>query len=338
MSARASETRKPVLVILHADGALRRFEEAEAVAEVRYATADTLGVAMADADALLLWDFFSGALRAAWPQRSPTLRWIHIAAAGVDTLMFDELAASDVVVTNSRGIFDRPIAEFVLASILAFAKDIPRSLRLQSSGEWRHRETERIQDATALVVGTGAIGRETARLLSAVGINVQGVGRVARESDPDFGLVHASGDLARAVADAHYLVLVAPLTEQTRGMLDASVLAAMRSDARVINVGRGELLVTADLVRALRDGQIAGAALDVFEEEPLPADHPLWSMDTVLISAHMSGDAVGWRDRLAQMFTASLVRFVDGDDPQSLPNVVDKRRGYVAQEGPSHGK
>nr|WP_235174552.1 D-2-hydroxyacid dehydrogenase [Tomitella biformata] len=321
-----------MVVILHAEGALRRFEEAEALAEVRYATADTLGDALAGADALLLWDFFSGALWEAWPQGAPTLRWIHIAAAGVDTLMFDELAASDVVVTNSRGIFDRPIAEFVLASILAFAKDLPRSLRLQSRGEWRHRETERIQDATALVVGTGAIGRETARLLTAVGLNVRGVGRVAREHDPDFGVVHASDDLASAVTDAHYVVLVAPLTAQTRGMVDASVLAAMRPDAHVINVGRGELLVTEDLVQALRDGQIAGAALDVFEEEPLPADHPLWPMDTVLISAHMSGDAAGWRDRLAQMFTASLARYVGGDAPESLPNVVDKQRGYVTHE------
>ncbi len=338
MSAHAAPKRKPVVAILHADGALRRFEAAEAVAEVRYATADTLGEALAGADVLLLWDFFSGALQDAWPQGAPTLRWIHIAAAGVDTLMFDELTASDVVVTNSRGIFDRPIAEFVLASILAFAKDIPRSLRLQSRAEWQHRETERIQDANVLVVGTGAIGRETAQLLSAVGMAVQGVGRVAREHDPDFGVVHASDDLARVVSDAHYLVLLAPLTEQTHGMVDASVLAAMRPDARVINVGRGELVVTDDLVRAVRDGQIAGAALDVFESEPLPSDHPLWSMDTVLISAHMSGDAVGWRDRLAQMFTDNLARYVAGDEPETLPNVVDKHRGYVTRQAPSHGK
>ncbi|KAA0022774.1 D-2-hydroxyacid dehydrogenase [Antrihabitans cavernicola] len=295
------------------------------MAEVRYATADTLGDAVDGADAVLIWDFFSGALQTVWP-RAKKLRWVHAASAGVDTLLFDSLVDSDVLVTNSRGVFDRPIAEFVLGSILAFAKGSAKSIALQAAGTWEHRQTEQIGGARALVVGTGSIGRETARLLTAVGMQVEGVGRTARTDDSDFGRVHASTELASLVRDVDYLVLLAPLTDQTRGLVDKAVLAAMPATARLINVGRGELVVTDHVVDALRAGVIAGAALDVFETEPLPPDHPLWSMEQVLITPHMSGDAVGWRDRLADLFIDNAFRYFDG---KPLINVVDKKRGYV---------
>lgn len=331
---------RPVVVVLQADDDPRRFPDIEASADVRYATTDTLGRDLAGADVLLLWDFFSGALEDAW-QHAHDLRWIHIAAAGVDTLLFDELVESDIVVTNSRGVFDRPIAEFILASILAFAKDVPRSLRLQADARWQHRESESIEGAHVMVAGTGAIGRETARLLRAVGMRISGIGRVARDDHPDFGTVHASDDLADVVGDVDYLVLVAPLTEQTNGMVDSTVLQAMQPHARLVNVGRGELLVTDDLVAALRAGAsgggadaaaagIVGAALDVFETEPLPDDHPLWSIDTAMITPHMSGDAAGWRDRLAQVFIDNFAQYAAGTAPGDLRNVVDKERGYVS--------
>src|SRR5690554_4649188 len=184
-----------ILVVLYQAGLPEGLAEFEAVAEVRYTKADGLAEAIRGADALFLWDYFSTAVKDIW-QHADSLKWIHVAAAGVDKLLFDELRESDVIVTNSRGIFDRPIAEFVLASILGFAKDLPGSLRRQQSAVWEHRETERIDDKSALIVGTGSIGRETARLLSAVGMSVSGVGRTAREGDPDFGVVHASDQLA----------------------------------------------------------------------------------------------------------------------------------------------
>ncbi|GAA4823937.1 D-2-hydroxyacid dehydrogenase [Tomitella cavernea] len=336
---------QPTVVVLESDDSPRRFPRVEAAADVRYTTAANLGRDLAGADVLLMWDFFSGALQDAWPH-ADALRWVHIAAAGVDTLLFDDLAASDVTVTNSQGVFDRPIAEFVLGAILAFAKDLPRSLELQSRSRWQHRETERIDGAHAMVVGTGAIGREVARLLRAVGMRVTGVGRTARDGDDDFGTVHASGDLAAVVGDVDYLVLAAPLTEQTRGLVDANVLRALPPRARLVNIARGELVVTDDLVAALRKGMqgdggqsgstgddaglgIAGAALDVFETEPLPADHPLWSIDTALLTAHMSGDATGWRDRLAEIFVDNFERYVHASGPAELHNIVDKHRGYV---------
>ncbi|WP_032402399.1 D-2-hydroxyacid dehydrogenase [Rhodococcoides fascians] len=315
----------PVLVVLHAGDLPGGLESVVEVADVRYATADTLADAVDGADALLLWDFFSPAVESAWP-RCGSLKWIHIAAAGVDSLMFDELVESDVVVTNSRGVFDRPIAEFVLAQILAFAKDSERSRALQHSKIWQHRETERIDGAHAMIVGTGAIGRAIAALLSAVGMSVSGVGRTAREGDRDFGTVYASDDLADEVARADYLVLVAPLTEQTRGLVDDSVLTAMKPGARVINVGRGELLDTEALLKHLGSGHITGAALDVFETEPLSADHPLWTAENVILTPHMSGDASGWKQRLAEVFADNARRYFRGEP---LLNVVDKKLGFV---------
>ncbi|WP_052070703.1 D-2-hydroxyacid dehydrogenase [Rhodococcoides fascians] len=315
----------PVLVVLHAGDLPDGLESVAEVADVRYATADTLADAVDGADALLLWDFFSPAVESAWP-RCGSLKWIHIAAAGVDSLMFDELVESDVVVTNSRGVFDRPIAEFVLAQILAFAKDSERSRALQHSKIWRHRETERIDGAHTMIVGTGAIGRAIATLLSAVGMSVSGVGRTARKGDRDFGTVYASDDLADEVARADYLVLVAPLTEQTRGLVDDSVLTAMKPGARVINVGRGELLDTEALLKHLGSGHITGAALDVFETEPLSADHPLWTAENVILTPHMSGDASGWKQRLAEVFADNARRYFRGEP---LLNVVDKKLGFV---------
>ncbi|OZD04372.1 hydroxyacid dehydrogenase [Rhodococcus sp. 06-235-1A] len=315
----------PVLVVLHAGDLPDGLESVAEVADVRYATADTLADAVDGADVLLLWDFFSPAVESAWPSCG-SLKWIHIAAAGVDSLMFDELVESDVVVTNSRGVFDRPIAEFVLAQILAFAKDSERSRALQHSKIWQHRETERIDGAHAMIVGTGAIGRAIAALLSAVGMSISGVGRTAREDDRDFGTVYASDDLAAEVACADYLVLVAPLTDQTRGMVDDSVLAAMKPGSRIVNVGRGELLDTEALLTHLGSGHIAGAALDVFETEPLSADHPLWTAENVIITPHMSGDALGWKQRLADVFADNACRYFRGEP---LLNVVDKKLGFV---------
>ncbi|MEH6795579.1 MAG: D-2-hydroxyacid dehydrogenase [Rhodococcus sp. (in: high G+C Gram-positive bacteria)] len=315
----------PVLVVLHAGDLPDGLDSVAEVADIRYATAETLDDAVDGADALLLWDFFSPAVRSAWP-RCGSLKWIHIAAAGVDSLMFDELVDSDVIVTNSRGVFDRPIAEFVLAQILAFAKDSERSRALQHSKVWQHRETERIDGSHAMIVGTGAIGRAIASLLTAVGMSVSGVGRTAREGDRDFGTVHASADLVSEVARADYLVLVAPLTDRTRGMVDDSVLAAMKPGSRIVNVGRGELLDTDALLAHLDSGHIAGAALDVFETEPLSADHPLWTAENVIVTPHMSGDASGWKQRLAEVFADNARRYSRGEP---LLNVVDKKLGFV---------
>ncbi|WP_155885039.1 D-2-hydroxyacid dehydrogenase [Actinomadura flavalba] len=319
---------QPTVVVLH-DGDLPPGREAyERLADVRYVRADELAAALPGADALFLWDFWSTALAAAWPaEGGPS--WVHIASAGVDRLLFPALVDGDAIVTNSRGVFDAPIAEYVLGLVLAFAKDLPATVRHQDGRDWRHRETERIGGRSVLVVGTGPIGRATARLLRAAGMRVRGLGRTARPGDPDFGEVLPSPALHAELAQADYVVLAAPLTDATRGMIDAAALAAMRPGARLINVGRGGLVVQDDLAAALRAGTIAGAALDVFAVEPLPKDDPLWELPNVLVSPHMSGDARGWREELTALFAANLERRVAG---RPLRNVVDKRLGYVRED------
>jgi phosphoglycerate dehydrogenase-like enzyme len=324
--------RHPVIAVLCADREDRppHLGPVAARADLRYTDAAGLGEAVEGAQALFLWDFFSTAVKDVW-DRADRLEWIHVAAAGVDTLLFDDLVESGVVVTNARGIFDRPIAEFVLGSILARAKLLHESHDLQQKKIWQHRETETIAGQRVLVVGTGAIGRETARLLSAAGMTVSGAGRTARSDDPDFGTVVASSRLAEHVADVDHLVLVAPLTDQTRGLVDAEVFAAMKPSAHLVNVGRGPLVDEAALLEAMRQGRIAAASLDVFDTEPLPQDSPLWTTAGVVVSPHLSGDASGWLDALARQFVDNALRWLDGEP---VVNVVDKGLGYVPSAGP----
>ena len=294
-------------------------------ARLRFADDASLADMLPGSDVLLTWDFTSDAVPGAWTGGGgDTVRWVHTASAGVDRVTFPELLASAATLTNSRGVFDVPMAEYVLGAILAFAKDLPRSLRLQDAGTWRHRETEPVAGRRAVVVGSGPIGHAITTLLRAAGLRVELVGRTARDG------VHAFDDLDGLLPEADYLVLAAPLTDQTRGLLHRGTIDRMRAGARVVNVGRGPLIVQDDLVEALASGRIAGAALDVFETEPLPADSPLWSMDNVLVSPHMSGDIVGWRDALVDLFAENLALFRDG---RELRNVVDKARGYVSTPG-----
>ena len=301
-------------------------------AEVRYVSSQELPECFAETDVLFLWDFLSRAVPASWSEPN-RLRWLHVAAAGVDNVLCEGLRSSDAVVTNSRGVFDEPVAEYVLGLVLAFVKDLPGTLTAQAGRTWRHRETERLAGRTALVIGTGPIGRATGRLLRAAGLRVAGIGRTGRAADPDLGTIHPFGELTRWLPEADFVIAAAPLTPQTEGMINSRTLAAMRPGARLINVGRGGLVVTGDLVAALRAGRIAGAALDVFETEPLPPASPLWTLPGVIISPHMAGDAAGWAQALAALFADNFLRWRGG---RPLRNVVDKCLGYVPG-GPDGG-
>lgn len=299
--------------------------------ELRFADDAGLGAALGGTDVLLAWDFSSEALRTAWTHAS-SLRWVHVAAAGVDRMLFDELVESDVVVTNGRGVFDQPVAEFVLGYILAVVKDTYGSHDRQRAGEWHHRDTRSLAGQTVLVVGTGSIGRAIARLLRTAGMQVRGAGRTARAADPDFGTVVSSAELAAHVGWADHLVIATPLTDQTRGLVDAEVLAAMVPSGHLVNVARGACIVEADLVAALRQGRLAAASLDVFDTEPLPRQSDLWRLPGVHVTAHMSGDVEDSVDRLAAQFVDNVQYFLAGEP---LANVVDKRLGYVRSAPPA---
>lgn len=289
-------------------------------------TLDELRAALPGAAVLLGWDFRAGDLEQAWDVASD-LRWIHWGGAGVDALLFPRLVDSEVAVSNARGVFDEPMAEYVLGLVLALAKAFPRTLQAQRERRWDYRTVERVQGKRALVVGAGSIGRAIARLLRAAGMQVEGVGRRARAQDTDFGRVHAVGDLNRVLGAADYVVLITPLTAQTRGLFDAARFAAMAPQARFINVGRGALVDEAALLAALRSGALAGAALDVFVTEPLPVDSPMWDAPNLIVSPHMSGDTHDYRAVVAARFAENLRRFAAG---QPLENLIDKALGFAA--------
>jgi phosphoglycerate dehydrogenase-like enzyme len=294
-------------------------------ATVRYAMSlEDVARAVEDAEVLLLWDFRAQMLREAW-LHARRLRWIHSSGAGVDAVIFPELIASDVILTNSRGVYDRAIAEYVLGLMLAFAKDMWTTADAQRRREWQYRETELLQDRRLLVIGAGGIGRAIARLARAAGMKVEAAARTGR-SDPELGPITAVADLGGVLGDADYVVIAAPLTPETRGLFTAAAFERMKPAARLINIGRGAIVDEAALLDALRHKRIAGAALDVFMQEPLPKEHPFWDLPGLVVSPHMCGDFIGWTAAVADLFVKNYLRWRRGEP---LLNIVDKALGYV---------
>jgi len=298
---------------------------AEAVDLVYGTSTEELREVLPGSDVLFAWRPRRGLLEDAW-DRSGDLRWIQSASAGVDGLLFPGLVESHVVLTNAGGVFDDAIAEWVVGVFALFAKGLVGVVDRQRRGEWLHRETERLAGRNVLVVGVGPIGRAVARAGGSLGLRVRGVGRTARPGDEAFEAILGLDELADALPWADFVVDALPATAETRHAFDADAFAAMNAWARFVNVGRGSTVDEEALVDALRDGRIAGAALDVFEEEPLPASSPLWSMPNVVVSPHMSGDFAGWRETVVELFIENLERYLTG---RPLRGVVDKRRGYV---------
>lgn len=320
----------PTLLIL-GDDPPPRLSRAADRAKIVHARPAILREQLAEADAVLVWDFASDAVRDAWPGRGRAPSWVHTASAGVDRLLFPALVEADTVVTNSRGVFEQPIAEYVAGLVLALAKDFRGTWELQRQRRWQHRPTMLVRGSRALVVGAGPIGRAVGSTLAALGVEVVLSGRSARAG------VHGGTELPALLPAADWVICTAPLTTETRGMFDARAFSLMKPSARFVNVGRGPLVVEDDLRDALLTRRIAGAVLDVFVTEPLPRDHPLWDVPGLLVSPHMSADTFGWLDDLAEVFLDNFERWIGGRD---LRNVVDKRLGYVPtkptrEEGPA---
>jgi len=316
----------PVIAVVGAEGPddIPGLKALESELEIRYpSAAKPLADIVSGADIVLCWDFQYGDFYKAW-QHADQLKWIFWAGAGVDSLLFPELVESDVVLTNCRGVFDRSMAEYALGLIVAFGKRFSESCRLQSRHVWKHRLTEQLLGKEVLIVGVGSIGREIARVLNAFGLRVRGVGRRHRE-DPDFGVIYAGSELNSRLATADFVVVICPSTPESRGMFGVAQFEAMKDSARLINLARGEILDEAALLEALRDRKIAGAALDVFTEEPLAEDSPFWDLDNVIVSPHMSGDFVEHLDVVAAAFLENLKRYRSGEP---MLNVVDKKAGF----------
>ena len=214
--------------------------------------------------------------------------------------------------------------------MLALVKDVAGTVRAQASVQWRHRLHEPLAGGRAIMLGAGSIGRASARMLRAVGMDVTLVGRRERAEGPGDAHIRAVADLHKLLPAADWLIVVAPLTEKTRGLIGAAELSLLPRSARVVNIGRGPVIVESALTEALRSGALAGAALDVFEVEPLPADSPLWTMPQVIISPHIGGDIVDTAAAFSKAFLANLERYIAGEP---LHNVIDKRLGFVATDG-----
>jgi|SRR5579884_1256751 len=308
-----------------ATGEPAELDALRAVADVvSVTTAQALRVAAESAEIALVWDFQTEILREAGPGG---LRWIHTNSIGVDAVVTAEIARSSVLVTNTRGVYERPMAEYVLALILDFTKGLGHTREKQRTREWSHRPSEPIHGRRALVLGPGAVGREITQMLRAVGMAVDVVGRRERDDEPGIGRVHALDDLAQLLPQAQDVIVALPLTAETHGIVDADLLARMQPGAVLINVGRGSLVDEPALLKSLRSGRLAAALLDVFEVEPLPADHPFWGMENVFVSPHMSGDVHGWQQGVVDLFLENLERWRTGTP---LLNVVDKQRFAVA--------
>jgi len=257
------------------------------------------------------------------------LKWIHSLSAGVEKLMFPALVESTVPLTNARGVFKRSLAEFVVLGILYFTKRVRRMVDNQRAAKWDNFNTEFINSKVMGIVGYGEIGRECALLAKPLGVKIHALRRNPERSaaDPLLDRIYPADKMHEMLEEIDVLLASAPLTPETHHLISDEAFKAMKPSAIVMNVGRGPVIHEAALIRALQAKQIAGAALDVFEEEPLPADSPLWGMENVLISPHCTDRTVNpdWLDLSMQCFVENFWRFLKG---QPLENVVDKKAGY----------
>ncbi|MDI3317146.1 MAG: D-2-hydroxyacid dehydrogenase [Bacillota bacterium] len=262
----------------------------------------------------------------------PRLAWVHAASAGVDRLVepLREAARAGrrILLTNASGTNAVPIAEHVILAVLALARGLPEYVRQQEARLWRPHEAREVQGATLVIAGYGSIGREVARRARGLGMRVLGLRRRPGPVETGDGWADEVGgpESARAFfAQADYLLLSLPRTPETEHYLDAEKIGWLPQRAVVINVGRGALVDEAALVEALRSGRIAGAALDVFEREPLPPESPLWGDPRVLVTPHVAWSSPETPRRGAELFAANLRRYLAG---QPLCNLVELEAGY----------
>ncbi|HYQ08028.1 MAG TPA: D-2-hydroxyacid dehydrogenase [Xanthobacteraceae bacterium] len=240
------------------------------------------------------------------------LKWVQALGTGVDNLIDQPTLREDVIVTNMRGIHGAPVAEAALAGMLALARGLPRALRAQNERQWQRFPAQLLHDKTVGVFGVGQIAEALAPKCKVLGMRVVGVTSAPRQV-PGFDLMHRREKLAEVVGDFDFLVLLTPLSAATRNSINAGIFAAMKPTSYLINLARGGVVDEPALIAALASNRIAGAALDVFNQEPLPADHPFWSMPNVIITAHQGGFCDVYIDYALPTVETNMERFLRGD-------------------------
>jgi phosphoglycerate dehydrogenase-like enzyme len=259
---------------------------------------------------------------------SPDLHWVHSRSVGLERTLFPELIASGVTLTNACGVFSPSLGEFALAAILYFAKDFRRMVRNQMAGLWEPFEVMPVSGQTVGIVGYGDIGRAVAARVRSVGMNVLALKRhvpVNDKPDPLVDQVYTSNRRIEMLSRCDYVVVAVPLNAETRGLIGEAEFAAMKKTAVLINVGRGPVIDERAMIQALTEHTIKGAALDVFDEEPLPKGHAFYKLENVLLSPHCADHTPDWLDNAMRFFIAQFERFRRGEP---LLNVVDKQQGY----------
>jgi phosphoglycerate dehydrogenase-like enzyme len=287
-------------------------------------SAEAFRTAAPEADVIFTGMNMAPLLREVWPQAKKA-RWVHSLSAGVDNLLFPELIESEIPLTNARGVFAESLGEFVLASILYFAKDLRRMVRNQQARRWEQFDVDVLYTQTLGVIGYGEIGKSAARRAKAMGMKVLAIRRKVAQNDSTVGQTFSIDQRLEMLPHCEYVCVAAPLTEETRGLVGEAEIGAMKSSGVLINVGRGPVIHEPSLIRALQANRIRGAALDVFDQEPLPENHPFWGMENVLISPHCADHTATWLEEAMQMFIDNFFRFHRGEP---LKNIVDKRAGY----------
>jgi phosphoglycerate dehydrogenase-like enzyme len=280
----------------------------------------------ADADAILFADFDGDLLANVLPLAN-RVRWIHCLWTGVEMILKPRIVAHPAPLTNGRGVFRWPLADWVIAAMLFFAFDLGRVIRQQEQGMWKPFISTSLRGRVLGIVGFGSIGAAAAARARVFGMKIAALRRRPElfESDSPPDQTYGPGQLKELMAASDYILVVTPLTAETRGMIGEAEIAAMKPSAVIINIGRGPVIVEAALVRALEAGRIRGAALDVFNTEPLPSEHPFWRMPNVLLSPHTADRVEGFLDPAFESFVENLDRFRKGEP---LANVVDKHAGY----------
>ena len=268
-----------------------------------------VGPHIAKTDALLT---FAPMLSAKVLEEATRLKWVQALGTGVDNLTDQATLRKDVIVTNVRGIHGAPVSEAALATMLALARNLPGAIRAQDERQWRRWPAQLLHNKTVGIFGVGLIAEALAPKCKAFGMRVAGVSSAPREI-AGFDTIHAREELLQVVGDFDFFVLLTPLTASTRNSIDAKVFTAMKSTSFLINLARGGVVDEAALIEALKTGRISGAALDVFNEEPLPADHPFWALENVLITTHQGGFCDVYVDYALPTVEANMRSFLSGD-------------------------
>jgi phosphoglycerate dehydrogenase-like enzyme len=322
--------RMPVRLLVIADPAARFLGSLSRLPkDVEPVVADDpaqLRVLAPEVDAIL-YAHGNGSLLSGILPQAGRLRWVHSLWTGVEGIVTPELEVHPALLTNGRGVFRWPLADWVAGVMLMFAFDLRRVIRQQEQGEWKLVFGTMLEGRTLGIVGYGAIGSAAATRARAFGMKIAALRRHPErlQADPLVDQVYGTPQLKELAAASDYLLVATPLTSETRGMIGAAEIAAMKPSSVLINVGRGPVVDEDALTRALQSGQIRGAALDVFSTEPLPAGHPFWGMSNVLVSPHTADRVEGFLAPALQCFFENADRFLKGT---ALLNVVDKQAGY----------